>query len=192
MSSPSKKRTGFNVSRWSMRKVLGSFRARTMHLNRKRMFEQVQCRYICCCSSKCNGSQTSSLCLPVSINPSLWSIVLCVTSQQLNHHFCRRLTVKSENTIKKNCSVVPKEGERVKVGPPNRFRESQTFSHMSFAVLASSLIINTFCWKKKKKKKQQLAIGMHHQSYPHIQLLVLVYLGIPEHVCYKNKYSCPH
>lgn len=39
MSSPSRKRTGFRMSRWSIRKVLGSFRARTMHLNREKMFE---------------------------------------------------------------------------------------------------------------------------------------------------------
>ena len=32
MSSPSRKRTGFRVRRWSIRKVLGSLRARTIHL----------------------------------------------------------------------------------------------------------------------------------------------------------------
>merc|ERR1719419_146779 len=32
MSSPSRKRTGFRVSRWSNKKVLGSLRARTIHL----------------------------------------------------------------------------------------------------------------------------------------------------------------
>lgn len=32
MSSPSRKRTGFRVSRWSIRNVLGSLRARTIHL----------------------------------------------------------------------------------------------------------------------------------------------------------------
>lgn len=32
MSSPSRKRTGFSVRRWSIRKVLGSFKARTIHL----------------------------------------------------------------------------------------------------------------------------------------------------------------
>ena len=31
-SSPSRKRTGLRARRWSNRKVLGSFRARTMHL----------------------------------------------------------------------------------------------------------------------------------------------------------------
>lgn len=43
MSSPSRKRTGFRVSRWSIRKVLGSLRARTIHLKIRETYVHTVC-----------------------------------------------------------------------------------------------------------------------------------------------------
>lgn len=92
MSSPSRKRTGFRVSRWSNRKVLGSLSARTMHLDKiKHTYNYVRRRNTD--SNKWIHLPT----LPVGINACLWSIVFCVTSEKLHHHFCCSIAVKSKD-----------------------------------------------------------------------------------------------
>lgn len=57
-----------------------------------------------CIYSTCWGStqrrMIKDICVPMSINACLWSVVFCVTPQQLHHHLCCSFTVSYNNAVK--------------------------------------------------------------------------------------------
>lgn len=92
MSSPSRKRTGFRASRWSIRNVFGSFKARTMHLDKY----GETCVCVCGINTEDENTDRCGHNIPVGIYPSLRSIVFCVTAQQLHHDLGCRFTVENK------------------------------------------------------------------------------------------------
>lgn len=150
MSSPSRKRTGFSVSRWSIRKVLGSFNARTIHLHTKIKETHVYIARVKDEHQSWVKNVHWGTNLPVGINTGLWSIVFCITSQQLHHHFCCCLTVKWVKPLLRTLAWTLLNWRRTQHN--SDLRSSRSVAYYLTLFLKWNTAQSYFCFKKEHQK----------------------------------------